>query len=448
MNSPSDPQYEPAEGLVEDDRVHRDLFLDERIFQLEQQRLFRRAWLYVGHASLVPQPGDYYSTEIAGQPVILVRLADGSTTVLMNRCAHKGSRLVHDRRGNTGKFFRCPYHAWTYRTDGRLLSIPLKNDYEGTGLAQCPSGAGLAAPAAVRDYRGFVFARLAPDGPDFEAYFGAALETLDNMVARSPEGELEVVGEPLRNVIRCNWKMYLENINDTVHPISTHESAAQAAGAVSKRLPTGTDQTLAMEQLLPFGAGYSFYAQMGARILPNGHSVLGTRFSIHTGYAPLPEYEAALAAAHGEQAARDILAFSPQNTVLYPSVAFKASPTMLRVIRPLAVDRTLVEAWALAPKGAPSRLRQRAASYARLVFSPLSVVAHDDVHLFESQQRGLRCDGNEWLSLHRGHRPGEADQPHAELDSGNNEWLLRNQYRGWARLMQPDAPRDSDPDAP
>ncbi len=149
----------------------------------------------------------------------------------------------------------------------------------------------------------------------------------------------------------------------------------------------------------------------------------------------MPDYQRELEARHGQEAAQEILRFSPQNTVLYPSLAAKASPMVLRVLRPLAVDRTLVEIWAFAPSNAPARLRQRAASYARLVFSPMSVVAHDDVHLFESQQRGLLCSGNEWLSLHRGYKDGETRQASASMDSGNNEWVIRNQHRGWLELM-------------
>ncbi len=135
-----------------------------------------------------------------------------------------------------------------------------------------------------------------------------------------------MLGQPLRSRIDCNWKLYLENVNDTVHPISTHESAASAAKAVAQTLPEGGDTVLAMEQLLPFGAGYSFYAEMGARVLPQGHSVLGTKFSIHTGYAPLPDYQEELEARHGPEAAQRILQFSPQNTVLYPSLAAKRPP--------------------------------------------------------------------------------------------------------------------------
>ncbi len=117
-------------ALVQDDRVHRDLYLSEELFALEQERFFANTWLYVGHASQVPNPGDYWALELAGRPVMMVRQADGAVRVFYNRCAHKGSRLVTDESGNAGKFFRCPYHAWTYKLDGAPLAIPLKSGYE------------------------------------------------------------------------------------------------------------------------------------------------------------------------------------------------------------------------------------------------------------------------------------------------------------------------------
>ena len=138
---------------------------------------------------------------------------------------------------------------------------------------------------------------------------------IDNLVDRSPVGRLRIEGGVLRTIVHCNWKMYLENINDTVHPISTHESATRAADALWQGQPADAPKPMAMEQILPFGAGYDFFDQMGGRVYPNGHSMLGTHFSIHSGYAQLPEYEAAMRAAHGDERAAEILQRSPQNSV-------------------------------------------------------------------------------------------------------------------------------------
>jgi hypothetical protein len=286
----------------------------------------------------------------------------------------------------------------------------------------------------VRVYREFVFVRLSPDGLDFDTYFGDALRAIDNMVERSPVGRLEVAGGILRNTMACNWKMYLENINDSVHPVSAHESASSVARQMWQQQPSGAPMPMAMEQILPFANGYDFFDQMGARIHPQGHSLLGVNFSIHSAYAVLPEYQAALEAAWGVERTQEVLQRSPQNAVLYPSIALKGSPLSMRVIRPLAVDRTLVEAWSFRAVGAPDVLLERAMTYNRLVFSPMSVVAHDDVHLFESIQQGLHAQGQPWVSLHRNHQAGESAHTSADTNSAN-EWLMRNQYRAWAQAM-------------
>jgi phenylpropionate dioxygenase-like ring-hydroxylating dioxygenase large terminal subunit len=341
---------------------------------------------------------------------------------------------ISDACGNTGKFFRCPYHAWTYKLDGAPLGIPLKNAYQGTRLLDCESGQGLIAVKNVKVYRDFVFIRLNDVGPSFEDYFGDALQSIDNMVDRSPTGELQVAGGVMRNVIRCNWKMYLENINDTVHPISAHQSATEAAQKLWKEQAAGMPKPMAMEQILPFGESYDFFDKMGGRVFPNGHSLLGVNFSIHSAYTVPPEYEAAMLEAYGEERTTEIFQRSPQNSVFFPSLSVKGAPQAIRVIRPLGVDRTLVEAWSFRVAGAPELLFERSMSYNRLVFSPMSIVAHDDVHLFESMQEGLRAVGNDWVSLQRNFDSAEQDQA-TQTVNGTNEILMRNQFRAWSKFM-------------
>ena len=419
--------------LVEEKQLHSDIYTSKAVFEHEMTHLFHKAWVYVGHESQVPNTGDYLSTRIGDSPVIMVRNKDKNIHVLMNRCAHKGARLVSEPSGNLGKMLRCPYHAWAYRFDGSLLSIPMKREYEDTGFEECPAAKGLSTAGAVEVYRGFVFARLSPEGVGFHEYFGDVLSALDTMADSSPEGELEVVGGGLRSQIRCNWKLYLENVNDTVHPISTHESAYSSA---EKAADSFEDlDPLSLEQLLPFGSNYDFYSEMGVKTFKNGHSVLGTKFSIHTGYAEIEGYKEQIEQAHGVERANEILNFTPQNVIFYPSMAAKGSPQILRVLRPVAVDETHLEVWVFQPKGASEKLAQRGLSYSRLVYSPMSVVAHDDIHLFESQQINLQAAGNKWVNLCRQYNADEGAQDNHEFQDANNELVLRNQYRAWRSLM-------------
>ena len=422
-------------NLVQPDQVHRDVYIDPDIFHLEMEKLWTRTWIYAGHTSQVPNPGDYITTDIALQPVILVRDGDASVKVLLNRCAHKGSRLVSSPTGNTGKYFRCPYHAWTYRTDGSLVGMPLPDGYQGTRMRECPAGLGLTALKNVEVYRGFVFVRLSEQGPDFLEYFGESLSSIDNMTERSPEGELEIAGGCLRYLHHCNWKMFVENLNDTMHPMVVHESSA----GIAKRLWEGSapdlPKPMAVEQFVPFVSNYKFFDDMGVRVFENGHGYTGVNFSIHSNYSSVPGYEDRMKQAYGEARAAEILNTNRHNTVYYPSLTIKGAIQAIRVVRPLAVDKTLIESWTFRLKGAPEPLLQRTVMYTRLINSPMSVVGHDDLHAYRAMQRGLVTQGNDWVSLHRDFRAEEVGDKDRTVN-GTSEISMRNQFRAWAVFMR------------
>ena len=147
-------------ALVRDSEVHKAVYTDPDLFKLEMDRVFRSTWVYVGHGSQIPRAGDYVTTQIGPEAVVMVRKADGGISVLINRCAHKGVRLVSEGSGNTGKFFRCPYHAWTFGTDGALQNVPVKEGYQSNGFEAAEGRLGLARAGAVEVYRDFVFCRL------------------------------------------------------------------------------------------------------------------------------------------------------------------------------------------------------------------------------------------------------------------------------------------------
>jgi phenylpropionate dioxygenase-like ring-hydroxylating dioxygenase large terminal subunit len=414
--------------LVRDDRVHRDVYTDAEVFQLEMERLWSRAWIYVGHASQIPNPGDFLTLDVAAQPVIVVRHTDNSVRVLLNRCAHKGTKVVYDTAGNAGKTFRCPYHAWTYRTDGSLLQIPLKEGYaadvQHNGLSRINS----------ETYRGFIFARLAKDGIGFRDFFGDSLSSIDNLADRSPEGELEIAGGVLRYLHNCNWKMFIENLNDTMHPMIAHASSAGTAKRLWADKPADMPKPMAIEQIAPFASDYKFFDDMGVRVYPHGHGFSGVNFSIHSSYSSVPEYEAAMKKAYGEERAKKILGTVRHNTVYYPSLTIKGAIQSIRIARPLAADKTLIESYTFRLKGAPDALLQRTIAYNRLINSPMSVVGHDDLHCYRSIQEGLAAQANDWVDLQRNFTPGESGEITA---NGTSDISMRNQFRAWAEFMTP-----------
>jgi benzoate/toluate 1,2-dioxygenase subunit alpha len=420
-------------SLVRPDCVHRDAYVDPELFELELERLWRSAWIYVGHDSQVPKAGDYYATEIARQPLIMVRAADGAVHVLKNRCAHKGAKLVSATSGNCRGQFRCPYHGWTYRADGALRTMPLKSGYAETGFQASTAARGMTRVTHA-NYRGFVFARLSEEGLGFEEYFGDALSSIDNMVDRSPVGKVEVAGGVLRYMHNCNWKMFIENLNDAMHPMVTHESSAGTARDLWKDQPAQAPKPMVIEQFVPFVSNYDFFDRMGVKIYEHGHSYTGVNFSIHSSYAGIPDYESRMEQAYGAERARAILGEARHNTIYYPSLTTKCAIQAIRVVRPIAVDRTLIESYTFRLVDAPDALLERSVMYSRLINAPTSVVGHDDLHCYRAIQEGLAADGNEWVSLHRNQTAAEAEGMSGSYN-GTNEISMRGQFRAWVTAM-------------
>ena len=424
--------------LMRDYDVHRDVYTDPDVFALEMERLFANTWVYVGHASQIPNPGDYYTTTIGTQPVIMSRHTDRQVYVLYNRCPHKGVKIASEMCGNTGKFFRCPYHAWSFKTDGSLLSIPLKKGYEGTGLEDTPAVKGLKPVGATHVYRDFVFARLAPEGISFEDFFGDALSSIDNMVDRSPAGRLEVAGAPFRYMHKCNWKMLVENQTDTCHPMVAHESSAGTAVEIWKREGKGP-KPMSVEVIEPFTSPYEFSEGMGIRIWENGHGHTGVHKSIHSDYSVAPGYVDQMEAAYGKDRAEAILSENRHNTVYFPNMMLKGPIQTLRLFKPVAVDRVLVESWAFRLVDAPDVLCERTLMYNRIINAPTSIVGHDDLEMYERAQEGLHANGNVWVNLQRLYSPDETIGDEDVVINGTSEWQMRNQFRAWVKFMTMEA---------
>ena len=136
--------------------VHRQLYTDPAIFELEMKRIFGAAWIYIGHESQVKNPGDYFATQIGRHPVVMTRDAEGQLRVIRNQCAHRGAMVVATEKGSADEF-TCCYHGWTYHLDGRLKAVPLNHGYPRDFEVGDPKMA-MQSVARVKSYRGFIFA--------------------------------------------------------------------------------------------------------------------------------------------------------------------------------------------------------------------------------------------------------------------------------------------------
>ena len=423
-------------SLVRADSVHKKVYTDPDIFELEMERIWNRAWIYVGHDSQVKEPGDYLATSIGRQPVVMTRHRDGKVYVLFNRCSHKGAQVVGDACGSRSQL-RCSYHGYVYDTDGTLLHTPKAEGYEGVEFGKGKPGSNMRRVARVESYHGLVFASLAADGPDLETWLGGAATSIDNLVERSPEGRIEVAGGCFRYLHDSNWKMFVENLNDAMHPMVVHQSSSGTAKRVfDERLKEDGPVPFELEMLAPFTNNYDFFEKMGLTAWNYGHSVTGGKFSIHSAYSPIPGYMDALIDKYGERKAQEILAVNRHNTVVYPSFTLKGAITSIRVVKPVAVDKTVIESWVFRQVGAPEELFRRSITYCNLINSHANLVGPDDYEAYHRMQHGLQTrDGNEWVSQHRYLGQEEVDEDGARHATGTSDMVFRHQFHAWKNYM-------------
>jgi phenylpropionate dioxygenase-like ring-hydroxylating dioxygenase large terminal subunit len=421
-------------------RVHRSLYTDPEIFALEQQRIFGRAWIYVGHDSQVRKPGDYAQTRIGLKPFVMVRHEDGSIRVIHNQCAHRGAMVVAGEAGHAAEF-RCCYHGWTYGTDGRLKAAPLLNGYPGDFDAADPRLAMLPA-ARVAAYRGFVFASLAPDGPSLADFLGPMTQSFDDMVDRAPDGAIEVAGGVFKHAYDGNWKLYLENLCDAAHPICVHQSSIEAARAQSDNVHSDGAGEIAVRQMRQNGAPYGFWeTQVGIWAYPNGHSYLGdyhddAKLVAAMEDAEFRDYIAALEARQGAARAKEILEVRRWNSNIYPNLSFMSQFQQLRVVHPLSATRTVVYTYNFRLKGAPPAMFRRTIEFANVVNGTGSLVLTDDLETYGRIGAGLTSEGAEWLQIGRGYQSDRdnGDGGRRGLNS-TSEIFIRNMFDAWLGYM-------------
>ena len=421
---------------VEPDRVHRSVYADPAVFELEMERIFHKVWTYAGHESQVRNPGDYWTVLIGRQPMVMTRHRDGKIHVLHNRCPHRGTMLCGDRRGNVGKAIVCSYHSWQFDTDGSCKAIPLDKGYQGTRLSLDHPDCQIKRAARVENYRGFVFASLAADGPSLLEWLGPAKVAFDDMCDRAPLGEVEVVPNCFRIIQQSNWKIFLENQLDALHPAVTHESTGRAAHEVEEKIKKRKGEApLSYHFLSAFSTPISKWDQFQTVNYRRGHCLLTGYMGLRPRDPDTLAYEAVMEKAYGRKRMEEILGVNIHHVLLYPGLSVQSPLQQLRAVRPLGVDKTLTEIWHFRLKGAPEAIYRRALGYYNLVNSPSTMVNADDLWNFWKSHQGLASDGGDWVSFHR--NAGQDHEKDGVVTSciGTSEAPMRNQFKAWVGYM-------------
>ena len=305
MNSYRD-RPDAIRALVQDDRVHRDLYLSDELFALEQQHFFANTWLYVGHASQVPNAGDYWALELAGRPLMMVRQADGAVRVLYNRCAHKGTPLVTRRERQRRQVLPLPVPRLDLQARRRAARDSAQDRLRGHAPEGVRIGPGPGVELKnVAVYRDFVFVQA------WRRTARTSRTTSARCCARS------TTWSTARRWAGCTVErrraaqhhpLQLEDVprEHQRHGASDVDARVGHAGgrcAVAGPARPTSPSRWRWSRSCPSAPATTSSTSMGGRVFANGHSVLGINFSIHSGYAQLPDYEAAMREAHGDERA-------------------------------------------------------------------------------------------------------------------------------------------------
>ena len=208
----------------------KEIYTSEEFFEFEKQTIFSKEWLGLGHQNQIPNAGDYFTVEIADEPLIVVRQPDSSIKVLSAICQHRGHPVLFDcakeRVGNAATF-SCPYHAWTYKPDGRLIGAPEMSDT----LSIDELRAATRLPELrVEIFHGFIFANFDPDA----APLAPTLKKADAELKNYNLADMHVV-ESARFTYPWNWKISLENGLEPYHTSFVHRGYHEMAPASNAR---------------------------------------------------------------------------------------------------------------------------------------------------------------------------------------------------------------------
>jgi Rieske 2Fe-2S family protein len=192
------------------------------VYREEQERIWWGDWVCVGRAEEVPEPGDYVVRDVAGESIFVTRNLEGRLRSFYNVCAHRGTKFLDDEpaTGHVRKAFRCPYHAWTYDLDGRLIGTPNVKEDEHFDRSRYP-----LYEVAIDEYAGFLFVNLSErPRPLLEALTDGA-ETI-TAFERFRMEELRI-GHRIVYEVRANWKIVVENYNECLHCPTIHPELVQ-----------------------------------------------------------------------------------------------------------------------------------------------------------------------------------------------------------------------------
>ena len=412
----------------------RNIYTDPALFELELEHMIEGGWVYALHESQIPNANDYFTINVGRQPVLLTRDAEGKVHGFLNVCAHRGAKVVRHTKGNQ-KVHLCMFHGWCYNPQGELINVT--DEAEGG----YPPGfdrkhLGLPPVARLESYRGFIWVSLNADVPPLKEYLNGSTTFIDLLADQSPTGELEVLPGETTYIYQGNWKLQAENGLDGYHLPTTHANYFMTVGRRAKGLSGNTTKTVNPKGI---------FNDSGFLAFKYGHGLIYFNYpnpQVRPGY----EMREGHLERHGALRTQWMIE-KTRNLLIMPNVfLMDQASTQIRVFRPLAVDRTEVTTYCIAPKGESAESREHRLRQYEDFFNASGMATPDDIAEFRNCQMGYQAKAAPWSEFSRGHsrwingtnEQGAALGVEAQMSSthGADEGLYVNILGEWAQRMQ------------